>query len=768
MMKNIYETSPFGTFFPAEKAAILRAKHQLSFRVYAPTARPSQRLYIVGSSEQLGGWNTDKAVPLTIDSYPHWKVSLDLAKLGDEFEYKFIVKENGNVWWEEGGNRRYYVCGELESEHIEATFRGNFDWKGAGVAIPVFSLRTAQSQGIGDFVDLRKMGEWAVATGQKVIQILPINDTTQSFCWRDSYPYSAISIFALNPLYLSIRELGAEGEEIDRLNSLELCDYDAVVKLKFDFFKKEFSRSGKRTLKTKAFQKFYEANKDWLDKYAVFCYLRDKKGTANFHAWGKESEYSDKLVAKYINPEGKEYSKVAIYLWLQYHLDRQLKESVDYCRSIGVVLKGDIPIGISRDSVEAWSDARLFNMNCQAGAPPDDFSADGQNWGFPTYNWEVMAQDGYAWWKRRFEKMADYFDLYRIDHILGFFRIWEIPMESVVGLLGYFNPAMPFSYDELAMRGMPMNRERYVEPQIHWDYLDEFFCGEDWTPYLDPKDNGYFSLKEGYRTQREILEKLGGKNEKALKALYGLTGEVLFIEDPRKPGYFHPRISAQHTKSYQWLSQWEKERFNELYNDFFYRRHNDFWGALAMEKLPALVDATQMMCCGEDLGMVPDCVGPVMTNLGILSLEVQRMPKNPEHKFGFTNRYPYASVCTTGSHDTSTLRGWWQEDRATTQDFYNEILWKKGPAPMEADGDICRTVVANHLAAPSILTILPLQDWLSMDESVRKADVESERINIPAIANHYWRYRMHLSVEELLEKRELNDLIKGMIESSGR
>ncbi len=767
-MKNIYETSPFATFFPAEKEVKCRAKHTLSLRVYAPTARPSQRLYIAGSSEALGGWDVEKALPLTLASYPYWTLSLDLAKLGDEFEYKFLIKENGNLWWEEGYNRRYYVCGELESEQIEATFRGNFDWKGAGVAIPVFSLRTEQSQGVGDFVDLKKMGDWAVATGQKIIQILPINDTTQTFTWRDSYPYSAISIFALNPMYLSIRELGAEDEEMDRLNALEAVDYDAVVKMKFDFIRKTFAKSGKRTLATKAFAKFYEANKDWLDNYAAFCYLRDKKGTANFHAWGKEANYSTKLVEKLCNPSFKEYNKVAIYYWLQYQLDRQLKDSVAYCRSIGVVLKGDIPIGISRDSVEAWSDARLFNMNCQAGAPPDDFSADGQNWGFPTYNWEVMAQDGYAWWKRRFEKMADYFDLYRIDHILGFFRIWEIPMESVVGLLGYFNPAMPYSYDELAQRGMPMNRDRYVEPQIHWDYLEEFFGGEDWTPYLDAKDNGYFSLKPEYRTQRQILEALGGKNDRVKDALYGLTGEVLFIEDPRKPGHFHPRISAQHTKSYQWLSQWEKDRFNELYNDFFYHRHNDFWGALAMEKLPALVDATDMMCCGEDLGMVPACVGPVMQNLGILSLEVQRMPKDPKDKFGFTNRYPYASVCTTGSHDTSTIRGWWREDRATTQAYYNEILWKQGLAPEEASGEICRTIVSNHLASPSALTILPLQDWLSMDERVRKADADSERINIPAIANHYWRYRMHLSVEELLKEEALNQTIKGMIVASGR
>ena len=767
-MKNIYETSPFATFFPAEKAQACRAKQILSFRVNAPIQRPTQRLYIVGSVEALGCWDVEKALPLTIESYPYWTIALDMKTLGDEFEYKFIVKENGNVWWEEGYNRRYFLCGEQGSEHIDAHFRGQFGWKGAGVAIPVFSLRSNQSQGIGDFVDLKKMGDWAVATGQKIIQILPINDTTMTRTWRDSYPYSSISIFALNPMYLSIVELGAEGEEIEKVNALEFVDYDAVSAIKWDFIRKEFARSGKRTLKTKAFAAFFEANKDWLKDYAAFCYLRDKYQTAYFEMWGREKKYSKKLVEKLTSESFEDYSKVALYYWVQFQLDRQLKDSVAYCRSLGVVLKGDIPIGISRDSVEAWSDARLFNMNCQAGAPPDDFSADGQNWGFPTYNWEVMAQDGYAWWKRRFEKMADYFDLYRIDHILGFFRIWEIPMDSVVGLLGYFNPAMPFSYEELAQRGMPMNRDRYLLPQIHHNYLREYFGEEDWTPYLDYKDNGYYSLKPDYDTQRKIREALDGVNEKAMRALYGLTGEVLFIEDPRKPGHFHPRIAAQQTKSYEWLSDWEKERFNELYNDFFYRRHNDFWGALAMEKLPALVDATNMMCCGEDLGMVPDCVGPVMQNLGILSLEVQRMPKDPTIEFGYTNRYPYACVCTTGSHDTSTIRGWWKEDRATSQKYYNEILWKQGVAPEELGGELCATIVNNHLCSPAILTILPLQDWISMDEKLRKADIDSERINIPAIPNHYWRYRMHLSLEQLLEEGELNATIKSMIEASGR
>ena len=187
-----------------------------------------------------------------------------------------------------------------------------------------------------------------------------------------------------------------------------------------------------------------------------------------------------------------------------------------------------------------------------------------------------------------------------------------------------------------------------------------------------------------------------------------------------------------------------------------------------MEKLPALVDATNMMCCGEDLGMVPDCVGPVMQNLGILSLEVQRMPKDPKIEFGYTNLYPYACVCTTGSHDTSTIRGWWREDRATSQKYYNHILWKQGAAPEELGGELCGTIVNNHLLSPAILTILPLQDWLSMDERLRKADVDSERINIPAIPNHYWRYRMHLSLEQLLGESELNATIKSMVEASGR
>jgi len=769
-MNNIYSTSPFETFFSARKAAKKRGKSVLTLRVFAPTVRPGERMAVSGNIEALGSWNTLRAAEMTLTDYPFWQVSFDVPKeIGRNVEYKFVLLDGHSVRWEEGENRRWDIYPFEGEQVVEASFRGMGQWRGAGTAVPVFSLRSSQSQGIGDFTDLRLLADWAHATGQRVIQILPVNDTTQNYDWRDSYPYRAISIFALHPLYLSIAEMGfIPDAESERLNRLTTVDYDAVSRLKWNFFRAEFARNGARTMESEPFRKFYRANKDWLDDYAAFCALRDRYRTADFSAWGDGAVYDKAKVKALCSPSSAEWQDVAIYMWLQYHLDRQLRAAVAYCRSKGVVLKGDIPIGISRDSVEAWSLPGLFNMNSQAGAPPDDFSVTGQNWGFPTYNWDVMAADGYAWWQRRFRKMADYFDLYRIDHILGFFRIWEIPMESVDGLLGHFNPAKPFSERELEQAGLPMNRERYLTPRVHGDFLKELFGDEDYTLFLDSLGDGYYGLKPEYSTQRKIKAALEGKNDAAMMALFAVTSEVLFIEDPRNGGFFHPRIAAQHTFGYRRLADWEKQRFDALYDDFFYRRHNEFWGSEAMRKLPALVGSTNMMCCGEDLGMIPDCVASVMRQLGILSLEIQRMPKDSRLKFGLTNMYPYMSVATTSTHDMSTVRGWWRENRAATQEYYNSILWQPGAAPEEATEQVCRLIVRNHLASPSALTILPLQDWLAMDARVRRADPDEERINIPANPNHYWRYRMHLTLEQLAAEEGLNALIGDFIASSGR
>ncbi|MDY3979740.1 MAG: 4-alpha-glucanotransferase [Tidjanibacter sp.] len=766
-MNNIYKTSPFDTFFPHEKPTGSNAATRLTFEISAPVASPSERLFVCGNIEGLGQWNTNRAVEASLVNYPVWRVSFDVSRLTDsDFEYKFIIKRGNSVVWEEGENRRWNFHPIVGEEVVEANFRGNLSWHGAGLAIPVFSLRSAQSQGIGDFVDLAAMAEWAALTGQKVIQILPVNDTTQNYNWRDSYPYRSISIFALHPLYLSIVEMGAKCDpEIKALNALSEVDYDRVGELKWRFFREEFARIGRKTMRSAAFKKFYKSNRDWLDNYAVFCALRDHYRSADFSTWGGEAVYSKELVDRK-SAEGSD--NVALYLWLQFHLDRQLRAAVEHCRSLGVVLKGDIPIGISRDSVEAWSQPELFNMTSQAGAPPDDFSATGQNWGFPTYNWDLMAADGYSWWRRRFEKMADYFDLYRIDHILGFFRIWEIPLDEVDGLLGHFNPALPLGCDELARRGMPMNRQRYLIPQIEQNRLAEMFGDEDPAAYLEPLSDGLYTPKAAYRTQRQIEAALSAEHPRAASVLMQIVTDVLFVEDPLQKEYYHPRIAARQTNAYKRLGEEQKRAFDAIYDDFFFHRHNDFWGEQAMRKLPVLIGATRMMCCGEDLGMIPASVAPVMKTLGILSLEIQRMPKDPSVEFALTNCYPYMSVATTSTHDMSTLRGWWRENPEASQRYYNSILWQSGRAPEEATAEVCRLIVANHLCSPAVLTILPWQDWLSISDLYRRKDVEAERINVPSDPNRYWRYRMHLGIEELMGAEQLNADIAQMISDSRR
>lgn len=416
-------------------------------------------------------------------------------------------------------------------------------------------------------------------------------------------------------------------------------------------------------------------------------------------------------------------------------------------------------------------------MDCQAGAPPDDFSVLGQNWGFPTYNWDVMAADGFKWWKARFSKMADYFDAYRIDHILGFFRIWQIPLDALHGLQGYFNPAMPFSPDELRR-----NYDFWIDPEVQthplileW-MLTDFFgdaVEEVKGAYLIPAGGGRYRLKEHIDTQVKVrahfaqLER-NERNARIENALMGLIDDVLFIEDPYQKGHYHPRISAQFTYQFRNLTDYEKWCFNRLYNDFFYHRHNDFWYGKAMWKLPSLLDATGMLACGEDLGMIPDCVPAVMHQLEILSLEIQRMPKDPKSEFGDTWHYPYFSVCTSSTHDMGGIRAWWESDPTQSQRFYNNVLHEFGQAPYFAEPWICDKILWLQLASPSMLCIIPLQDWLSADGRLRRQNPQEEQINDPSNPTHYWRYRMHMTVSALRAERTFNAALTDKIRQSGR
>ncbi len=764
----------------------------ITFRALCPCLHHKhQQLGVCGRGAALGNWDCKQTVLMEEIQANEWTVTLNAASLEFPLEYKFVAcnadtKEVEE--WEAHNNRLLCIDGMKKGEiyltpESEVRFTSSAR-KVAGTAIPVFSLRSEGSFGVGDFGDLKKLIDWAVSTHQQAIQILPINDTTITNTWMDSYPYNSISIYAFHPMYIDLRQLGKlkdkealafYEEKRKELNALPQIDYEAVNNTKRAYLKSMYQQTGKKVLASAEFKKFFKENEHWLLPYAAFSYLRDQYGTPNFSQWPEHNEYHADEIAAMCIPESDCYEEIAFYYYIQYNLHIQLLDAGNYAREKGIIFKGDIPIGISRNSVEAWIEPYYFNMNGQAGAPPDAFSTNGQNWGFPTYNWDVMEKDDYQWWQKRSRKMAEYFTAYRIDHILGFFRIWEIPSHSVHGLLGQFVPALPMSVDEIQSYGLTFQKDFMTKPFINENILNRIF-GEKADrvkeTFVQHCHDDIYEMRSEFDTQRKVeayfAERKDEESRNICEGLYTLISNVLFVPDRKHPSMYHPRIAVQNDFIFEVLSPEEKEVFNRLYNHYYYQRHNQFWYQEAMKKLPILTQSTSMLVCSEDLGMVPDCVPWVMEQLQILSLEIQRMPKNPQHEFGHVWEYPYRSVCTISTHDMATLRGWWEEDYEQTCRYYNQVLGHWGEVPTAAPGWVCEEIVRNHLECPSLLCILSFQDWLSMDEEIRYPNVDAERINVPANPRHYWRYRMHLTLEELMKSNKFNEKMKEMIDAAGR
>jgi 4-alpha-glucanotransferase len=764
----------------------------VTLRLYAPNIDSNLTIAVCGASRELGAWDDRRAMVMNNRFFPEWQATIPVGRGGYNMEYKYVLydAEGRTVKeWEHRDNRSLYIPQLSDNDTLMvndvAPDFGIGQWRGAGVAIPVFSLRSEGSCGIGDFGDLTKMVDWAALCGMKLLQILPINDTTMTHTWTDSYPYNSISIYAFHPLYIDVRQLGPlsddkKAKELERrrqkLNALAEVDYEAVEKLKWEYINLHYKQDGEATLRSEGFADFYRTNGEWLRNYAVFSLMRDRYATANFRDWPHLNSYDAAEVERLCTPGSADYEAIGVYMFVQYHLHLQLKRAAEYARHHHVALKGDIPIGISRDSVEAWAEPHYFNLNGQAGAPPDDFSVNGQNWGFPTYNWELMEQDGYSWWMKRFRKMSEYFDAYRIDHVLGFFRIWEIPTHSVHGLLGQFAPALPMTREEIIGYGLNFS-EDMTEPYISdWVLSERFGERADYVKsrFVEPTPDGRcggYRMREEFNTQRKVERYFRDNaiDDPELKeGLYALISNVLFVRDRLNPQTFHPRISANLDYAFRALADGDKWCFGNLYEQYYYHRHNDFWRDAAMKKLPRLTQSTRMLVCGEDLGMIPACVESVMNELRILSLEIPRMPKEVGYEFGNVMAYPYRSVSTFSTHDMSTLRGWWREDREKTQHFFNNVMRHCGEAPMEISPEQCEEVMRGLLYAPSMLCVPSFQDWMSVDGFWRNPDVDAERINVPANPKNYWHYRMHLTLEQLMAADSVNAKISALIVGAGR
>ncbi|MCD8291762.1 MAG: 4-alpha-glucanotransferase [Prevotella sp.] len=769
-------------------------EHPITVRikVRAPQLRGNERLMLVGNEKILGSWKVKTGVIMHEHNYNEWVADIDVKKLSNKtFEYKFVavdIKDNENIIWEDRNNRNMYIPdmedGSIAVYEVEGALFPIYNTKCAGTLVPVFSLRSKDSFGVGDFGDLKKMIDWVSLTKQRVLQILPINDTTTTHTWTDSYPYSCISIFALHPQYVDLNALPQIADETRRkefevlreeLNALKQIDYERVNNAKNEYLSIIYTQEGKNILASTKFKTFFKENESWLVPYAQYCFLREKNGTADFSKWLDHNSFDENERRMLSNPRNAAYKQVAFYYFVQFILNSQMASVHDYARSKGVILKGDIPIGVNRYGCDVWQEPRYFNLNGQAGAPPDDFSVNGQNWGFPTYNWDEMLKDDCKWWVHRFSNMAKFFDAYRIDHVLGFFRIWEIPVNAVHGLLGQFAPALGMTREEIETYGLHFQEELFTEPFITDWVLDRMF-GEKADmvrkKYLKPTHDGRYKMKSGYDTQRKVEAAFIGKTDQEdinlRDGLYALISDVLFVRDHKDVNKFHPRISVQFDFIYESLYDSDKALFNNIYNDYFYHRNNNFWYREAMNKLPKLINATRMLVCAEDLGMVPACVSWVMNELKILSLELQSMPKDSHIRFGILANNPYRSVCTISSHDTPTLRQWWDENYERTQDYYNSSLHKYGMTEHPLPGWLAKEIIAKHLACPSMLCILSIQDWLSIDENLRLADANAERINIPANPHHYWRYRMHLNIEDLINNKGYIKNVSNLISENGR
>ena len=787
--------------------------------VFVERVLDGHEVAVVGETPQLGNGDPCKAPGLNFISQTNdWAVSIALPPDTRRVEYRFLIREkdgNKKVLIEDGVQRelelndmdRKFLRRESSKERLipapgrkdtsndmalspmvfapsEIAFKFPNPWRGAGIALPVFSIRSKNSCGVGEFNDLTKVVDFCVAAGYHLLQLLPINDTTANNTYKDSYPYSAVSSFALHPQYLNIESLGemppAElkqySAEKDRLNALPTVDYVKMMEVKKKYILVMFKLHKQEFLLSKEFQNWFEENQQWLVPYALFRFFMEVNGTSNYDRWGTRSKLTLKEMVNLAAPDSFHFEYLALTYYTKFHLHKQLSAAAKYAEEKQVIFKGDLPIGVNRYCADTWVNPHLFRLHMQAGAPPDFFSKHGQNWLFPTYDWDAMKKDNYAWWRARLGQMGKYFHAYRIDHILGFFRIWEIPQSCRTGMSGRFYPAHAISRQELEAVGL-WDIDRYTKPYVRDGILQELFHDDWWKVkdrFFEPLYQDRLKFKDEYDTEKKVEAALATSddapeseknfNEYVTKQLFSLFNNVCLLTDVEDPNLFHPRYMLQGTSSYAELPSGEwKGALYHMHEEYMLRRQDELWKKNGLERLPMMKSASDMLVCGEDLGMIPNCVPSVMEDTSILSLAVQRMPAG-DADFGVPSEYKYNCVATTSSHDTSTFRGWWEEISAEMRwKYWTEIMKRDGSlhVPEECTTEIMEWAVSDHLACPAMWTIFPIQDLLGMDAKLRRKDSKEEQINDPSNPDHIWRFRLHLNIEDITENKDfISKLVK--------
>lgn len=728
----------------------------MKIKVFYRFLKNKDELYIVGSDSRLGSWDTQKGLRLgCVGGFTYY---VDIDHIEGSVEYKFIIKSKNSVYWQLGGNNIYDSSKNDLSEifHKELMFE-NYNPKFSGVVAPIFSLRHKKDWGIGDFYGLKLLLKFAYRVNMSVVQILPINDTCITMTAKDSYPYNAISTNAINPMFMDMSCFESQNMTAKEANVLSKIDYNIVSinKYKSIWNHTEAYLSDKNNVRN--IERFAEQHNSWLDAYAHFIIMNDTAGLFGY----KLSEYNK----NYQNNSFHIFFKNEILRikCIQYILHTQLKDISDYANKKNILLKGDLPIGVNPNGLDVSINKEYFNVDFSAGAPPDDFALDGQNWGFPTYNWDIMETDNFSWWKNRMSSLNDYFSAVRIDHILGFFRIWQIPKNQHSGLLGFFYPSIPLDYNTVnGCLNDGWDIDYLSKPIVHEDYARKLL-GCYFEKVIESKlllahcKKGFFNLAE------ETQVFYDNKNDEVSNILRKLCTEVLFIKHNDN---YYPRIRPDKTNIFNHIGRDNQALIENIHSDYFFHKNISLWRNVAKKRLSAIKSSSDILLCAEDLGMIPSCVPDVLSELNIMTLEIERMPKEgQETPWCNLDNLPYNSVLSTSTHDMPPLKLYWH--RLSNDEKEDYRARKLGDIDLNNEKCVLKTIVKNHLLSSSILCIIPLGDLLSFHD-IMSQDASEEQINHPENPDNIWDYRFPFYMDNLIEDNAIIDDISYMIRETER
>lgn len=574
--------------------------------------------------------------------------------------------------------------------------------KRAGVSIPLSSIVTQHSLDCGDIYSLQVLSKWTRSCGLSIIQILPLNDSGFG-----KSPYSSISAYAMDPLYISLYllDLDKESKKIERGLKFDL---NSTRQKKLAILKKHFLSifNSHLTNQIKEFTKQYP----FFRTYSCFKILYEKNYGKLWTEWQFGSVHSIQIEDQIETENQTEYFFQA---WIQMILCKQLRETKSVLEQDGIFLMGDMPILTSINSADVWSKRHLFNRNLSAGAPPDQFSYDGQNWGFPVIEWTMMKKENYSWWRERVQYLEKFFDLYRIDHVLGMYRIWSVPLNAKSARYGYFYPQKGLSKEDFL--SVKLEPDEFVQKEILYEFAfnQYVFC---WDFASLPN---FMSLDEDIKNQ---LITLSAKNSSFDESIWKENGETIL----------------------NFLSKESKM-------------------LACAEDLGAVPDFIKDSIKQNEI-------------IGLDIIRWTRNYHSEKANFILAEDYRRLSVASLSVHDTSVALAWWNEIDSNTKEQFLELIGLKEEESKDKV-KLLEKMMEFALSVNSIFSIHLLHDYLFDPQYNQYKDrklcildnPEEHRINTPGTQEEFnWDYRFPFVLEELLDNEKLCARIKKMIKQNSR